>query len=796
MWSNLRGCCYPQHRGGSKGRDVAPPSRCLACCVMAYDFSTLSSYDFELLAADLLGQKLGLTFETFTPGRDRGIDLRFMASEDRAVVVQCKHWLKSGWSSLLSHVRREEAAKVAELQPEHYYFVTSVPMTPGRKDEIYGIFSEFMESPADVVGPEDLNSWLRFNPDIERAHNKLWLASEVVLGRVLHSGIYTATEGALEDLRHDVSIYVETPAFGDALKMLEEHGTCIISGVPGVGKTMLANMLMIHSISEGFQPFILQRDVSEADDVYRTTDRQIFLYDDFLGQTTLAEKLGKNEDSRLASLIRRVERAGNKRLLMTTREYILRQARATYAQLDDRLLDRRRYVLRLSRYSDFDRALILYNHLAFSGLDRSEQRGILEDRAYRRIISHQNYNPRLIQYVVSFAVHEETGQALHEFMLETFDHPKRLWEHAVERQLGGTERSVLWALGSFPNAAMVSDLELAARSYVEVGDGRLTQAQFSDALRVLEDTFIQLLLDSSGPLAKFHNASIKDYLLGVLDSNDDLLSQLVQSAVFFEQVELLHDYRNGLHQGWRAGRTVEFSGIRSWFRNNGEQLISRMWELFESPSIRYRTVQLRTGDLVTERESDLARRLSTVVAAAGEHGVDTVGWLPRAFELVVNESVSGKGNRVSFADLVIQLGPDLLSEIPIADISSSQDWFFEEFLGDEDFAAYNALLESGNYWLPRFHQDQIADIANVFVHGELSFVADNVDDPEASFTALETARTIASEYDVELDEGLVAEAEAALDRFGNWDDDDGDGGWRPSTSRSAAADIDALFESL
>jgi len=41
-----------------------------------YTFETMSPYDLEVLARDLLQAELGLRLEHFARGRDRGIDLR------------------------------------------------------------------------------------------------------------------------------------------------------------------------------------------------------------------------------------------------------------------------------------------------------------------------------------------------------------------------------------------------------------------------------------------------------------------------------------------------------------------------------------------------------------------------------------------------------------------------------------------------------------------------------------------------------------------------------------------------
>ncbi|MGH9410055.1 MAG: restriction endonuclease [Vicinamibacterales bacterium] len=41
-----------------------------------YDFRSFSPHDFELLCRDLLQKRLGLTLESFTTGRDSGIDFQ------------------------------------------------------------------------------------------------------------------------------------------------------------------------------------------------------------------------------------------------------------------------------------------------------------------------------------------------------------------------------------------------------------------------------------------------------------------------------------------------------------------------------------------------------------------------------------------------------------------------------------------------------------------------------------------------------------------------------------------------
>ena len=86
--------------------------------VMAdYDFSGLSPSDFEALCRDLLQQALSVPLQSFTTGRDRGIDLRYAPVSLRDWIVQCKHYACSGYSTLLSHMKAKELPKIKNLRP-------------------------------------------------------------------------------------------------------------------------------------------------------------------------------------------------------------------------------------------------------------------------------------------------------------------------------------------------------------------------------------------------------------------------------------------------------------------------------------------------------------------------------------------------------------------------------------------------------------------------------------------------------------------------------------------------------
>jgi len=142
-----------------------------------YDFKSLSSYDFELLARDLLQSMLGKQLESFSQGPDSGIDFRYR-NDSENLVVQVKHYAESGFAALMTILRRKERPKIETLAPSRYVLATSISLTPKRKDEIFDVLRPYCLQPSDVYGREDLNNLLQRYEDIERRHFKLWLTSE------------------------------------------------------------------------------------------------------------------------------------------------------------------------------------------------------------------------------------------------------------------------------------------------------------------------------------------------------------------------------------------------------------------------------------------------------------------------------------------------------------------------------------------------------------------------------------------------------------------------------------------
>ncbi len=546
-----------------------------------YDFKSLSSFDFEQLVRDLLQKELQIRLESFKQGRDRGIDLRYSQSKwprgttPRELIIQCKHYAATPYSTLRSHLERDELPKVQQLKPQRYVVATSVGLTPGNKQEIVDIFAPYCQGPADVFGNDDVNNLLGKFPAIETGHFKLWLTSTPVMNRVLHSALFNESQAARARMLERMKLYVANKSFVEAKRLLDSAHYCVIVGVPGIGKTTLAETLIVDYLAREYEVFVLSHDIRDAFRVHDSTRKQLFYYDDFLGQTGLADKLQKNEDEALVRFVEAVQSSGLTRLVLTTRDYIFNQAKLTYEKIARSRLDRQLCVVDLGAYTNADRAKILFNHVYFSQLPHDYKAAVLIDRGYRKILKHPNFSPRIVEWMTDLSVHEATSpqEYLDEFV-RNLSHPLRLWEHAFNRQLSNASRHLLLSLATLPDPVRLDDFRQAFEHVLAFQAERFGFSRhpddFQHAIKECEANFVSVSSPTAQTevlLATFHNPSIRDFLYDYLDSNTDYVRAMCQSAAYFEQVERLWA---GFARGDHAESVTPIT--RAWLCANPEPL--------------------------------------------------------------------------------------------------------------------------------------------------------------------------------------------------------------------------------
>jgi adenylate kinase family enzyme len=411
-----------------------------------YDFSSLNDKEFEELSADLLSCHLGTRIERFKAGRDGGVDGRFFSSEGNEVIIQCKHWLKSGLTALIRSIESTEAKKVKRLNPKRYIFVTSLELSRANKIKIKNLLSPFVLSESDVFGNEDLNDILSKNIEVERKHYKLWISSTNVLTTILNYAIIGRSRHRLEEIVEETNRYVVTQSHNQAMDKLEKIHSVIITGSPGVGKTSLADQLCQYYSAKGYEFCFIENSLNEAEEIYREESKQVFYFDDFLGRNFLLA-LDSHQDSHVINFIKRIEKDKKKRFILTSRSNILNQGKRLSDLFDIKNVSRNEYELSITSLTEIDKAKILYNHIWFGDLDEGYIDEIYKEKRYLKIIKHKNFNPRLISFITdhhrlsSIEPSEYWG-----YIDRTLSNPKDIWRNVLEVQVDDICRHIVVAV--------------------------------------------------------------------------------------------------------------------------------------------------------------------------------------------------------------------------------------------------------------------------------------------------------------------------------------------------------------
>ncbi len=657
-----------------------------------YDFTSLSDFDFEFLTRDLLQKELGITLESFTSGRDKGIDLRYSGDADGDLIVQCKHFANSKYANLKSKLKTKELDKINKLNPTQYLLVTSLGLTPANKQELFNLLTPYCQSVADIYGREDLNNLLTKFPEVEQTHFKLWLTSSAVLKKILNSGIFNQTSFETEHISKKLKLYVQNKSYAEAVKILESDHYCIVAGVPGIGKTTLAEVLLVHYINLEFEPVVVGGDISDAFQLYNTGKKQVFIYDDFLGQTSFEEKFHKNEEQKLLRFIDIVGNSKNARFILTTREYILNQAKFAYEKLNRSQIDVNKCVISLDKYTIYDKARILYNHLYFSSLPDAYKQSLIKNQNYRKIIEHENYSPRIIEWITVINNELKINSADYfEYFINALNNPANLWEHAYDHQLSNAAQHLILLLGIMPNEVLLDDLETAFNSYYQSSarqrNFQIKKNDFRNALKESESNFIHTEKKSDHIVIRFHNPSIRDFIEHRLGSDKQSLREFCSCAVFYDQIVKIWN----LSSRKLKSSDGSLKNNKNLFINEPDEFITRVQDTFSQKGCEIKTFVGPAGRIFIQEMFSIENRLMFAIKIAekifNKDYKSAENFLEPFFVLLRKRLVNLKGRKEDLISLLFQTKKSQFGKTFLDDtlLDNAKKIFSDDFYSTDDF---------------------------------------------------------------------------------------------------------------
>jgi len=492
-----------------------------------YDFSVLSPEEFEELVNKLLSKK-DIVVEQYRKGRDDGYD-GFRTGIPVGTMIQAKHYAK--YAILKREIETKEIEKIKREKPEAYVLATSYDLTHANVVELKSIIEQHVKEVV-VLGYKNICNLLDEDDKVLKSMVKLWCLNAELAKYVVCPERESRFIQLKERFGKILPKFVETPDLFKIQNLLSDEHVALIAGEPGVGKTTLAEYLCLYYLGKEFDIEIFEGDFTrEKYDLSNSKKKILYYFDDFLGSNYL-NCISDKSDSAIVRFIEHIKTEPYKLFLLTSRTNIVNRASAKSQFYRSYDLQNKQYIVNVGKYDDITKAKILRNHLRNSDLDFDCIQDIVQSKKYKEIINHHNFNPRLIEFITRKEKFKNCGKRYLDFVKDTLDNPKEIWEHCFNEQLNHFQRLLVRLVVMNRGVVEENILRNAYTRAIQLYKYSIPEqecVEYEYVLKICESCILCRTIEKiSCPkpyqrtIVSVFNPSVSDYVLPTINNDEDL----------------------------------------------------------------------------------------------------------------------------------------------------------------------------------------------------------------------------------------------------------------------------------
>ncbi|MFI8685874.1 restriction endonuclease [Rossellomorea sp. NPDC077527] len=501
-----------------------------------YNLHQLGWKAFEGLSGNIMQEIMGNTYALFSEGRDGGRDGYFEGTGNLNIlkdnlsgkfVFQCKHTSIPSKKLTYSLVKKElpKLEKLVEHHDvEHYVIFTNYKLSANNDLEIKSRFTKIKGLKSCIIlGDEWFESVLDANKTLRRLVPRLYGIGD--LSEILDDRIYKQSLDVLDELKGNVSTFVSTEAYQEAVRAISKKRFVLLLGPPAVGKSAIATNLCMTSIveEESIETLILEDSEGFKRHYNPDNPRKVFWFDDVFGATNLDENLLQGWIKSFNKLKSAIKKGST--IIFTSRDYIFNEAIRKIQKNKFPLLFDSQVKIDVSNLKQNEKNQILYNHIKDGDLALNKK--TLLKPFLKKLAISENFSPELARRLGSSYFHENLSineKDLNDF----FSSPSHFFEEIV-KVLDDDKKAALILILLNGNKLPSPVNQRFLKDYLmDSFDTSLPRIRSS--LEVLKDSLVKLNTLTNELYWSFYHPSMIDSLQNLLSKEVEMLELFIHGS--------------------------------------------------------------------------------------------------------------------------------------------------------------------------------------------------------------------------------------------------------------------------